>query len=656
MKSPFIVILLFFLISCNETPLYQNDTSLNDENVVKFNTYYNIAVINKKDIIKAMPYVDSALVISKINSIDSLYLKSLAHKSSILYFNKNYTKALVYSDSLLQKATLLKDTSYIAKAYFKKGLYNYKLDNIIKAFKSYTISKKYFLKLNDSNQVAGKLLNIANIQKNIGDFGAAKESVIEGLKFQTSNTTKKHISKLYNLLSIIKKEEKEYNSSLEYEEKAIRLLRRKSNILSRKDSIPLAIFLNNKAVLSCKKGEYTNALELLGQVNTFPVINLKKNLGVKALILDNLGVVKGKLNNKEAEGVLLEAFRIRDSLDNKSDLNASYIHLCEFYIDKKEFDRALPWAERAYANAQEFKSLVAQKEALHYITELQRVPQKKYMKAYKKVTDSLTSLSNQVRNIYAEEKYEANENKIKALQSKKDAYKAKSQKNIYLVVGFTLVLLLLLYKYYSDKIKNERNKKEQLETAYTTETRISKRVHDELANDVYSVMTRLQTDDKITYVSNKEDIMDSLEVIYKKSRDISRETNSVNTNNFNETLKSMLSSYSDTNTNVISKGLNDGFWSSVANPKRIIVFRVLQELLTNMKKHSEATFVVLSFTKSNSTIEINYTDNGIGMNSNKENLKNGLKNSENRIESINGVFTFETELNKGVKIKMSFSV
>lgn len=655
-KFPFLFILLFFLISCNETPLFQDDISLNNENVVKVNTYYNNAVKNRINPIKAMPFIDSALVLSKTNTIDTLYLKCLAYKSYLLSKNNNFDKALSYSDSLLKKAERLNDTFYIAKAYYKKALYNLRIDNMYKAINNYALSKKYYLKLNDSNQVAGKLLSISNIQKNIGDYGAAKETVIEGLKYQTNSTTKKYISRLYNILSVVKKEEKEYAKALEYKENAIQILRKSIDTLKSKDSISLIRLLNSKAVIYSKKGDYDTAIGLLSQVNRFPVINLKNNLDVKALVLDNLGVVKGKLKDKEAEGILLRAFRIRDSLNNKLGLNASYIHLCEYYIDENKHDKALPWAERAYANAQELKSLIAQKEALHYITELQSIPQQKHIKAYKKVTDSLTSLSNHVRNIYAEGKYEAHENKILALEKKKEATEQRFYKRMFLIVGFTLVLLLLLYKYYSDKIKKQKNKKEQLVTVYTTETRISKRVHDELANDVYSVMTRLQTDDKLKDVSSKDDIMDSLEIIYNKSRDISRETNSVNTDDFTETLKSMLSSYSDSNTNVISKGLNENIWSNVSKPKRIIVFRVLQELLTNMKKHSEATFVVLNFTRSNSEIEINYSDNGVGINSIEQNLKNGLKNAENRIESINGVFTFETELNKGVKIRMIFSV
>ena len=655
-KSPLILLLLFFLFSCSDRSDDKIYITQENGDIVKINSHYKSARKYKGNLKKSTVFIDSAITLAKNKQIDSLYLKSLSYKSYLLSKNGKIDEALVYADSIFLKANLLQNTLYIARSYFRKGFCYYKMDDYEKSFYNYVLAKKYYLKLKDSNQVAGKLLNMASIQKNIGDFGAAKESVIEGLKFQTSNTAKKHISQLYNLLSIIKKEEKDYVISLEYKEKSIQILRNSVGALSRKDSVSLIRLLNSKAVIYSKKGDYDIAKELLDQVFTFPVINLKKNLGVKALVLDNLGVVKGKLNDKEAEGILLEAFGIRDSLKNILGLNASYIHLCEYYIDENKPEKALSWAEGAYANAKELKSLVAQKEALHYITELQSIPQKKYIKAYKKVTDSLTSLSNKVRNIYAEEKYEGHENKILALEKKKEATEQRFYKRMFLIIGVTLVLLLLLYKYYSDKIKKEKNKKEQLATAYTTETRISKRVHDELANDVYSVMTRLQTDEKLNDVSSRDSIMDSLEIIYNKSRDISRETNSINTEGFTETLKSMLSSYSDSKTNVISKGLKEDFWSSVDTPKRIIVFRVLQELMTNMKKHSEATFVVLNFTRSKSKIEINYSDNGIGMNSTDQNLKNGLNNAENRIESINGVFTFEKELNKGVKVKMSFRV
>ena len=181
------------------------------------------------------------------------------------------------------------------------------------------------------------------------------------------------------------------------------------------DSIDLFVLLNSKAVVYIKKGDFQKALELLKKINTSPLLKLKENIGTYATVLDNLGVVKGKIKNKDAEKTLLAAYGIRDSLDYKIALNASFIHLCEFYIDNNKPYKALPWAKRAYKNAKAIESLTAQKEALNYIIELETAPQKKHIIAYNKVTDSLTSLSNQVRDIYAEQKYEANEYMIELL-------------------------------------------------------------------------------------------------------------------------------------------------------------------------------------------------------------------------------------------------
>lgn len=71
-----------------------------------------------------------------------------------------------------------------------------------------------------------------------------------------------------------------------------------------------------------------------------------------------------------------------------------------------------------------------------------------------------------------------------------------------------------------------------------------------------------------------------------------------------------------------------------------------------MKKHSEASRVVLKFSQENNQITINYTDNGIGISVLKP--KNGLQNTGNRIKSINGQLIFETENINGLKITISF--
>ena len=52
--------------------------------------------------------------------------------------------------------------------------------------------------------------------------------------------------------------------------------------------------------------------------------------------------------------------------------------------------------------------------------------------------------------------------------------------------------------------------------------KISKKVHDEVANDVYHVMTKLETN-----ASVKEDVLEYLEGIYNRTRDISKENSTI---------------------------------------------------------------------------------------------------------------------------------
>ena len=67
-----------------------------------------------------------------------------------------------------------------------------------------------------------------------------------------------------------------------------------------------------------------------------------------------------------------------------------------------------------------------------------------------------------------------------------------------------------------------------------------------------------------------------------------------------------------------------------------------------MKKHSQCSLVIIGFDSKLSTIEITYKDNGIGS-AEMLKFKNGLLNVENRIKTVKGSITFETEINKGFK-------
>ena len=229
-------------------------------------------------------------------------------------------------------------------------------------------------------------------------------------------------------------------------------------------------------------------------------------------------------------------------------------------------------------------------------------------------------------------------NKIKELQLEKE----KTRNIIGATSSGAVVLGLLGFLYY----RKQKHIQEKRAEVYKTETRISKKVHDEVANDLYRVMTKIQKTQTI-----KDDVLDDLEVVYNKTRDISKEHSIIDIQGTYEAhLRDLLLSYRNDTVNIITKDLSRVNWERLDAHKKMALHRVLQELMTNMRKHSKATLVVLTFSQKGKKIHIAYKDNGVGAELVKN---NGLRNTENRMESINGTITFESQLNNGFKASLS---
>ena len=120
--------------------------------------------------------------------------------------------------------------------------------------------------------------------------------------------------------------------------------------------------------------------------------------------------------------------------------------------------------------------------------------------------------------------------------------------------------------------------------------------------------------------------------------------------NFETLLNDLLVSYKTDHINVITRNLNKIYWSKISDNKKTAIYRVLQELMTNMKKHSRADFVVLAFKQTYNKVEIEYNDNGVGCEIKKQ---NGLQNVENRINTLAGKITFTSQNNHGFNVKIT---
>jgi signal transduction histidine kinase len=95
---------------------------------------------------------------------------------------------------------------------------------------------------------------------------------------------------------------------------------------------------------------------------------------------------------------------------------------------------------------------------------------------------------------------------------------------------------------------------------------------------------------------------------------------------------------------------------------KIVIFRVVQEALTNVVKHSNANLVRVSLRRENGKIELTVDDNGAGfdmeemLSSEQSETGLGLGSMKERTELSGGSFLIESEKGTGTTVKASWDV
>jgi signal transduction histidine kinase len=87
--------------------------------------------------------------------------------------------------------------------------------------------------------------------------------------------------------------------------------------------------------------------------------------------------------------------------------------------------------------------------------------------------------------------------------------------------------------------------------------------------------------------------------------------------------------------------------------KSVAIYRVLQEILTNISRHSNATKVDISLILTDSTIELTVADNGKGFDFNTHSESLGLLGMRERARIQNGTLEVHTGLKEGTTIILS---
>lgn len=510
----------------------------------------------------------------------------------------------------------------------------------VNAFENFNKAKEIYLKNNDSLGVGKCLMNMGIILTDQGDYFGAQETALEATKYLNENNKNyyDYINSNYNNLGIATNRVDDYNKSIEFYQKALKFA---NDLLVKK------IYRNNIANAYRKEKKYDLAIKIFQHI-----VNGSKTKDKEySRALSNYALTQWLQNpNHNPVPELKEALNIRLKEKDLWGLNASYSHLADYYTQKKP-DSALIYATKMYDVAKTLKSPDDQIEALQKLIILENPEKsKQYFLTYQKLNDSLQTARSKAKNQFALIRYETEKNKADFQKAQADNVKKQNQ-ILKQYAGLGILGLILIGGGAGSVVwyrrRRKRLEKEKELEIKNTELRYSKKVHDKVANKVYRVMSEVENVPEM----KKEVLLDKLENIYEISRDISYDHEPTDEKHLVE----MLESYSSQDdVQLVKVGIQEIGWDTFNKDTQSEVFNVLQELMTNMKKHSKATRVVIIMSRINEEITIRYTDNGVGCD--KLSPKNGIKNTGNRMESIGGTINFDAVSGEGFKAELKFSV
>jgi len=579
-------------------------------------------------------FVSSGFVFSQspnYQKVDSLFVEG-----------RNYSviKYLSSFKSTKNKNELAKIYCLIAEAYSNENLSG-------NAYEFYTKSKNTYLEAGQKEKAMEVTLEIAyllSIQKR--NMEKAKTLIQDYIEFAAKEGKENLLSKGYNsLASMLITENPE--DSKKYFQKAIES--------------------NNKDF----------------RESTYTTIN------------NNLGVLYSEKLHKPDSALFYYSKNLDISIKNNDidEICINYINIAGAYYYKGDYKSAIELLKKAdnlniNAHITKTKKLIHEFLSINYDALGDYKNATNHLFEYRILQDKINSELQDVKVSELQVFYETKEKQLENQALKNQNSLLESKRKINLLVVFVLIGVLISIIVISLlTVKNAKKKqliaeqeklieKQKLATTLKDhelqsidlmlESQENERI--KMANELHDNLGSMLATLKLNFQNlkrQKEGLIDEenklyektdhlIEEAYQKVRDMAHFKNSgiIGNEGLVPAVKKMADKMSVLNLlemNVIPFGLKD----RLDNKLEVSLFRMIQELCTNIIKHAKASEVNIYLTQHNGTdINLIIEDNGIGFDPKavKSSDGMGLKNIEKKVEQMGGTFSIDTIKDKGTTI------
>jgi two-component system NarL family sensor kinase len=635
------VVLLFLMLICIESYSQANSETLKKsmmalpEDTTKVQKWREAGIAaEQSDKAFARECYRQAIMVSK--RIKSLREETLTTIQLAGYFNNNnlFDSAAIAGNTVISLAQKNNDKLSEGRAYNAIGISFNRQSNYKEALKYLLKAAKIFEEINENKRSAMLYANIAAVFAEINETEKGAAYGKKAIEFAIKSKDPEALARSY------------YNMGA-----AFAMADDKKSIEYYKKGLPYALKTQNPSMI--QQGYYNIA-------NGYYQIGLAK-----------------KRMPPEATAYADTSYHWAEKTGNPLNLFFGSNISAQIAINNKQFDKADIYLK---TTGESLKSVGSHfRNRIYYSTlALLRNAQGKYKEAYEfrlkqdAYKDSVLNEERLEELKDLEAKYETDK-KEKQLKIQEVELKQKTTNNILLIGGIialSLVSLLVFLNYKNRiKLKNKEiitlQKEKQLTATESIikgqeeeRSRLAKDLHDGLGGILSSLKYSLtsMTGNFIVSEHSGQLFAKALETLETAISEMRRVAHSMMPEallkfGLKDAIQNFcegINQHGKLQINFQAYGLENRLEQSV----EITIFRIVQELLNNAMKHSEATKVLVQLTKTNETLVLTVEDNGKGFDQKllEQNKGAGISNIESRVSYLNGQIEIDSQMAVGTSI------
>jgi Signal transduction histidine kinase len=520
--------------------------------------------------------------------------------------------------------------------------------------------------------------SIASVYIRQSKYQEALTTLVASADYFESTSDESNASKCYSNMSAAHAALGNYAQAIKYSKDAL-VIFRKNGL----DQYTL-ITLPNLATQYLESGDTTQAIAIFLQAEELALE--KENKRSLALTYNNLGdLYLTHRQYAKAQVYIEKSIAAKEELKLLKGIDNNYHNLGYVYAQQDQHDKALDYYTKAIELADPSNKVAIYNKMNKSYLEIGKVRKAlSYANLSIALNDSLSQVNNTQQFAEISAKYETAKKENEILRLESDNQRLELVKNrdragllgaIALLVALSVLSFLYLKgqrrKQLITKQRHELEQKNLLEELNRTElesidrmisgqeeerNRISADLHDSLGSKMAALKLFVDDlDQQSPKNKNLNHVREIADHAYKEVRNMSHLLNSgvLTKRGLIPAIKNAASFIADTkhiNIEVIDLDMPD----RIDNAKEIQLFRITQELLTNIVKHANASEATVQLVGDSDEISLSVEDNGTGF----DHMSNGigLSSVESRVSNLGGVYEIDASMGKGTSVMIKIPI